>query len=79
MYSAGSPELARDRAGRGFLGEFGLIAAKGIRRIEELRERASSLEPTVLPASARDAINILFDRLDGLQARIGMIAKQILA
>ena len=39
---------------RGLLSEFGIVAAKGIRRVEELRQRMSRTEPTLLPDEARE-------------------------
>jgi transposase len=62
----------------GLLSELGIVAAKGIRRVEELRERLRRGEPDVLPSEAREAIGILFDHLDGLPERIGKIQAQIL-
>src|SRR4051812_2466461 len=56
-----------------------IVAAKGIRRIEELRERMRRSEPDVLPSEAREAINSLFDHLDGLQERIDKMEARILA
>src|SRR4051794_27781109 len=56
-----------------------IVAAKGIRRIEELRERMRHSEPDALPSEAREAINALFDHLDGLQERIDKIEARILA
>lgn len=64
---------------RGLLSEFGIVAARGIRRIEELRERMRRSEPEVLPSEAREAISILFDHLDGLQERVDKVEARILA
>jgi transposase len=66
-------------ATRGLLSEFGVVAAKGIRRVEELRQRMSRMEPALLPDEAREAINVLFDHLDGLQERIEKVEARILA
>ena len=66
-------------ATRGLLSEFGVVAAKGIRRVEELRQRMSRMEPALLPYEAREAINVLFDHLDGLQERIEKVEARILA
>lgn len=66
-------------ATRGLLSEFGVVAAKGIRRVEELRQRMSRMEPALLPDEAREAIDVLFDHLDGLQERVEKIEVRILA
>jgi transposase len=55
---------------RGLLSEFGIVAAKGIRRVEELRQRMSRIEPALLPYEAREAVGVLLDHLDGLQERV---------
>jgi transposase len=54
---------------RGLFSEFGIVAAKGIRRVVELRQRMSRTEPALLPDEARQAISVLFDHLDSLQER----------
>ncbi len=64
---------------RGLLSEFGIIAAKGIRRVEELRQRMSRSEPDLLPDEAREAIQVLFDHLDSLQERVNKVQARILA
>jgi hypothetical protein len=64
---------------RGLLSEFGIVAAKGIRRVEELRQRMSRTEPALLPDETREAIGVLVDHLDGLRERIDKIEARILA
>lgn len=64
---------------RGLLSEFGVVAAKGIRRVEELRQRMIRTEPALLPDEAREAIGVLFDHLDGLQDRVEKVEAGILA
>jgi transposase len=64
---------------RGLLSEFGIVAAKGIRRVEELRQRLNRTESSLLPDEAREAIRVLFDQLDGLQERVDRIEARILA
>src|SRR3954467_3853396 len=64
---------------RGLLSEFGIVAAKGIRRVEELRQRMSRTEPALLPDEARQAIGVLFDHLDGLQERVDKVEARIMA
>jgi transposase len=65
-------------AARGLLSEFGVIAARGIRRIAELRQRMSRMAPALLPDEAREAIDALFEHLDGLEQRIDKVEARIL-
>lgn len=64
---------------RGVLSEFGVLPAKGIRRVEKLRQRMSRTEPASLPDEAREAIGVLFDHLDGLRDRVEKVEARILA
>jgi transposase len=64
-------------AARGLLGEFGLVVAKGIRKVEELRGRMDKLQPA-LPDDAREAIGLLFDQIDSLGERVGAVEARIL-
>jgi transposase len=64
---------------RGLLSEFGVVAAKGIRRVEELRQRMSRMEPALLPDEAHEALDVLFSHLDGLQERVEKVEARILA
>jgi transposase len=41
---------------RGLLTEFGSVAAKGIQKLAELRQRMGKVDSDVLPAAARAAI-----------------------
>jgi transposase len=66
-------------AARGLLGEFGLVVGKGIRKVDELRQRMDKLEPELLPDEARSAIGCLFDHIDGLGERIGAVEARIIA
>lgn len=66
-------------AARGLLGESGVVAGKGIRRVDELRRRMGEQEPEVLPDEAREAIGCLFDHIDGLQERVEAVEARILA
>jgi len=61
------------------LGEFGLVVGKGIRKVDELRQRMDKLEPELLPDEARSAIGCLFDHIDGLGERIGAVEARIIA
>ena len=63
---------------RGLLGEFGIIAPNGIRRLTELRERAAGTEEDALPNEARAAVSLLFRQLDETQDRIGAVEADIL-
>ena len=65
-------------AARGLLGEFGLVVAKGIRKVEELRGRMDKLQPALLPDEAREAIGLLFDQIDSLGERVGAVEARIL-
>jgi transposase len=65
-------------AARGLLGEFGLVVGKGIRKVDELRQRIDKLEPQLLPDEARAAIGCLFDHIDGLGERIGAVEARII-
>jgi transposase len=59
---------------RGHLAEFGIIAAKGIGRVEELVERATHAS---LPEMARAALGVLVGQLDALDAAIADVTRQI--
>ena len=59
---------------RGHLAEFGIIAAKGIGRVEELVERAADAS---LPEMARAALGVLVGQLDALDAAIADVTRQI--
>lgn len=66
-------------AARGLLAEFGLIAAKGLRRVGDLRDRMQKLSSEVLPEEAREAITLLFDQIDALSERLAIVEVRILA
>ena len=66
-------------AARGLLGEFGVVAGKGIRRVDELRRRMGKLEPEVFPDEAREALGCLFDHIDALQEGVETVEARILA
>jgi transposase len=63
---------------RGLLGEFGIVAPKGIRRLTELREHAAGTEEAALPDEASAAVSLLFRQLDETQDRIGAVEADIL-
>ena len=50
-------------AARGLLGEFGLVAAKGAARVDELRRRLGATRPDDVPPAARIAIEMLFEQI----------------
>ena len=64
---------------RGLLGEFGIVAPKGIQRVGELRNRMEEAGESVLPHEARLALTALFDHLDALSVKIGTVEDGILA
>ena len=66
-------------AARGLLGEFGIVASKGIRKVDELRQRMARLEPGLLPDEAREGIDCLFDHIDHLCEQIRAIEARILS
>ena len=60
---------------RGHLAEFGLVAAKGLGRVEDLI--ALALEDAELPGEAKDAVTLLASHLEGLSAKIDALEKAI--
>ena len=64
---------------RGLLGEFGLVAPKGFRRLVELRRAMEEARPDVLPEEARAAVVVLFEHLDALTEKLGKVEQEILA
>ena len=64
---------------RGLLGEFGLVAAKGTARLDELRRRLSAAASEEIPVMARSGIEMLFTHADDLRARIETIEAEIVA
>jgi transposase len=59
---------------RGHLAEFGIIAAKGIGRVEDLVERAADAS---LPEMARAALGVLVGQLEALDAAIADVTRRI--
>jgi transposase len=64
---------------RGLLGEFGLVASKGIRHVGELRRSLEEACESVLPHEARSALTALFDHLDALTVKLDTVDQEILA
>ena len=59
---------------RGALAEFGIVAGKGIERVEELIAKAAAAD---LPEMARLSAQVLIEQLERLDATIGDLAKRI--
>ena len=66
-------------AARGLLCEFGIVAAKGIRHVDDLRRDMERTSESVLPREARIALDALFSHLDALTAKLGVVDREILA
>jgi transposase len=60
---------------RGHLSEFGIVAAKGIGRVDELLDLAES--DATLPAAAKMAMRVLAQALEGLDKAIDDLEKEI--
>jgi transposase len=60
---------------RGHLSEFGIIAAKGIGRVDELLDLTES--DATLPAAAKASVNILAQALEGLDKAIDDLEREI--
>lgn len=66
-------------AARGLLSEFRIVAAKGIRRVDDLRLAMERTDESVLPREARTALDELFGHLDVRTAKLTSIDQDILA
>jgi transposase len=66
-------------ATRGLMAEFGIVASKGIRRMEELRRKMEQSPLAELPQEARQALVALFDHMEGQSQRIGEVEASILS
>jgi transposase len=68
---------------RGLLGEFGIVVAKGIRRLpelrDELRERMAATTEGELPDDARAAVGLLFKQLEAIQGQLDAAEAAIVA
>jgi transposase len=64
---------------RGLLGEFGLVAAKGAARLDELRRKLSTTASEQIPPATRLAIEELFTHVDDLRARVEALEAEIVA
>lgn len=52
---------------RGLMGEFGLVAGKGIRQLGQLSERLAQVDETVVPLEGREAIRCFLKHIDTLR------------
>ena len=66
-------------AAHGLLGEVGIVAAKGIRRVDDLRRDMAMTRESTLPREARTTLDALFDQLDALTGKLGAVDREILA
>jgi transposase len=64
---------------RGLLTEFGIVAGKGTRRINDLNEKMGQLSSEALPDEAREALACLFNQFDDLGLRIHAMERHIIA
>ena len=62
---------------RGHLSEFGIVAAKGLGRVDELLEKAES--DATLPEIAKAALTILVQHLEAIEASIAVLDQEIAA
>ena len=60
---------------RGHLSEFGIVAAKGIGRVDELLDLADS--DATLPVAAKAGVNVLAQALEGLDTAINALENEI--
>lgn len=64
---------------RGLLGEYGVIAGKGVRQLATLNERLSKADESVVPEEAKEALRCLFRHIDALTEKLGDMEKRIVA
>ncbi len=64
---------------RGQLGEFGLIAPKGVWSIPDLHALAKNATSAILPDAVRGCVELIMGQIDDLQMRIQTIEKAIRA
>jgi transposase len=64
---------------RGLLSEFGIVAAKGIGRVDALRRDMEVTSEEVLPREARVAVDALFEHFDALRAKLDAVNQEIFA
>lgn len=61
---------------RGHLAEFGIVAAQGWRQVKEL---IADLGKAEIPDLARSALQLIADQIDGCDARVDALEKQIIS
>jgi transposase len=64
---------------RGLLGEYGLIAGKGVRQLATLSQRLSTADESTVPVEAREALRCLFRHIDALTEKLGEMEARIVA
>lgn len=62
---------------RGLLGEYGLIAGKGVRQLAILSERLTAADESVVPNEAREALRCLFKHIDALSEKLKSMEERI--
>lgn len=55
---------------RGLLGEYGIVAGKGVRQLATLSERLASAGETVVPSEAQQALRCLFQHIEALSEKL---------
>jgi transposase len=64
---------------RGHLAELGIVAAKGLAKVETLIAIVRDENDQRLPASGRTALKLLADQIEGLTVRIEILGREIVA
>ncbi|MDF2640382.1 MAG: family transposase [Novosphingobium lindaniclasticum] len=64
---------------RGLLGEYGIVAGKGVRQLVMLRERLATAGNAVVPSEAHEALRCLFDHIDALSEKLKSMEERIVA
>ncbi|MFC4594530.1 IS110 family transposase [Sphingobium tyrosinilyticum] len=64
---------------RGLLGEYGIIAGKGVRQLATLSERLVSADETVVPSEAQQALRCLFQHIEELSEKLKDMELRIVA
>jgi transposase len=64
---------------RGHLAELGVVAGKGLAKVDELIEAVLDKNDARLPTAARMALSILADQIKALTERIGALEREIIA
>lgn len=64
---------------RGLLGEYGIIAGKGVRQLAVLSERLATAGKSVVPDEAREALRSLFQHIEALSEKLKSVEERIVA